>query len=298
GAKQVVLGHLDIGVLIGLNILSSRCFAVLNRLNAMSEGIAKAKRASMAFLDLQNLPLEPVKGIVPASLSGGIEFTGISISYPGQPLSVIEDLNLLVEPAKIVGITGPNGAGKTSLIRTILGLRHPAKGLIKVDGMEMRQLVPQWWRQQIAYAPQDLHFFEGTIKENMLVRQPDFSEEELLKLCELTGLGTFLLSRPEGLQTKIMGTGDHLPMGVRRRMALIRAMVGESKIILFDEPTEALDAMGMQSVAQLLNILARQKKTVFIATNESFILQACDQVIQLDSSPRYKIVLSKNKGPQ
>ncbi len=295
GALQVVAGSLDIGTLIGLSILSSRCFQTFNRITSMSETMAKARRSLKALNRLREMELEPQKGLVPQFIEGHLELISISLSFPLHPLPVFENLNLKIPAGGILAVQGPNGSGKTSLMRLLCGLRSPGGGMMKVDGMELRQIVPDWWRSQVAYVPQDLHFFEGTLKENLTARQPDISDEELLRICALCDLVSFLQSRPEGLGLKIQSQAQDLPAGIRRRMALTRALVGSSQMIFMDEPTEGLDPAGIQAVAAILNHLASQKKTIVIAGNEPFILNSADWVLALENGPGHRLLVREKK---
>ncbi|MBF0339816.1 MAG: ATP-binding cassette domain-containing protein [Magnetococcales bacterium] len=285
GAYEVVHGHLDVGSLIGCSILASRAFGNLGRLAQLSEPFEKARQSLERIDALSRLPVESQQGVVPRQLSGGIELENLSFAYPGQPMPVLDGVQLTLAPGQVLAVVGDNGRGKTTMARLLTGLLEPDRGQIRVDGMDLRHLVPEWWRRQILYLPQEPLFFDGTLRENLTVLAPHTEDAQVLALCQRLQLGSFLDTTPLGLATAVRGSGATLPLGVRRRLALVRAMLGGGRVAILDEPTEGIDASGCQAVARLLNEWVAQGLTVIVMTREEFIIRSAHVVLDLHARP-------------
>lgn len=296
GAMAVVRGDFTTGGLIGANILLSRAFATCSRAAYLSESILRAQRAEDALRQLEALEQETTagNGVSPAKLLGQLELVDAAFSYPQQPVPLFERLDVLLKPGQIMVVAGPNGSGKSSLIKVMLGLLSPKRGLVRADGIELRQLAQEWWRSQIGYAPQEPVFFDGSLRENLLLDR-DVSDDEVLDLVKAMGLDTFLASDPAGLDRQIVGQETGMAVGLRRRFVLIRAVLGGAPVIFLDDPTEGLDQPGQAAVAKLLNLLATQGKTLVVASNEPFILRAADLVVDMGQKPTPKVLAMKRE---
>ncbi|MBF0190752.1 MAG: ATP-binding cassette domain-containing protein [Magnetococcales bacterium] len=284
GALLIVDGSLDVGSLIGANILASRAFAPLARLASLGEAFKKAE-ATMATAQTfaRNLEPEGESGSAPLQCQGQIQLRQITMHWPGRPIPLIHALSFQVPPGSICVITGPNGSGKSTLLQMMVGLQPPTAGQILLDGIEMRQLAPEWRRRQLGFLPQEPTFLAGTLRENFLAHDPTLTEETMRQLLTSAGAGRFLAEHPAGLDLGLSHDGREVPPGIRRRFALARAMALDSPILLFDEPTVGLDREGTAVVYTLLITLAKKGKTLIIATHDDNILQGAGQIIDLAS---------------
>ncbi|MFM1906708.1 MAG: Alpha-hemolysin translocation ATP-binding protein HlyB [Pseudomonadota bacterium] len=284
GAVAAVQGTITTGALIGASILASRAFAVCSRAAYLADPLVKARHANEALSQLEVLEREPEGGAEPANLQGRLEAVDIAFAYPKQPVPLFERLNFELPVGKVLAVIGPNGAGKSTLIKLLLGLLAPQRGLVRTDGIELRQLSHEWWRGRIGYAPQESVFFDGTLREN-LVLDRDIDDARLLDLIREMGLEGFLASDPAGLDRPITSHDTGLAVGVRRRFSLIRAILGDPRVIFLDEPTEGLDTTGQAAVARLLNRLVQEGRTLVVASNENFIQRAADLIVDLSKKP-------------
>ncbi len=284
GAIAVVQGQLTTGALIGGSILLSRAFAVCSRAAYLADPLLRAGRAEAALVELEGAESEPSSGAHPAVLEGRIELSDLAFSYPNQPVPLFERLGLELGPGKVLAIFGPNGAGKSTLIKVTLGLLTPTRGMVRVDGIELRQVSSAWWRLRIGYCPQEPVFFDGTLREN-LVLDRDIDDPSLMELIREMGLEQFLASDPAGLDRQISSHETGLAVGIRRRFALIRAVVDQPRIVFLDEPTEGLDQAGQMVVAKLLSRLTQQGCTLVVVSNEAFILRSADLLIDMGKKP-------------
>jgi len=293
GAREVVHGHLDTGGLIGASILSARALAAVTRLAHLTEGFERARQALHHLSQLGRLPTEKQKGIVPVDIAGEIDIGDVALSYAGRPTPLFESVNAKVRAGGVLAVVGGNGSGKSSLLRLLAGLTEPDRGHIRVDNTDLRHVVPEWWRKQIIYLPQEPQFFDGTLKENLKVLSPQLADDALIDLCRSLDLAGFLNQSTEGLDMQIRNGGASLPVGVRRRLALVRALAGGGRIAILDEPTEGVDARGCQAIAQTLNNLVKRGCTVFVATREDFIIKAAEAVLDLNVKPVPQLVTAR-----
>lgn len=295
GAKQVVMGELTVGALIGASILSAKAMQISSSFMQTVQLIGKAEDAMRMISEFVNLPRESQGGTGMKRYSGRIEFKDVAFAYPGATGPVFESLSHVIEPGTVVGIVGSNGAGKTTLAKLVAGLLEPGRGQILADGVDLRQLAPEWWRKQVMYHPQEPTFLSGTIKENLTLLNPDVEDVKLNEVIRMADLRRYLDSTPTGLETVIADGGRNLPLGIRKRLALARALLGQGKVAIFDEPTEGLDVEGCDAIFQIMNFLAKQGVTLIVVSRDPNIMKGFGVVVDLNSKPVPKIGIVQKK---
>jgi ATP-binding cassette subfamily C protein LapB len=182
-------------------------------------------------------------------------------------------------------VSGGNGTGKTTLARILAGLIEPSRGQILVDGLELRQTQPSWWRRQIIYLPQEPTFLNATIEENLRMVNPQISPEELARAIDAAGVRRFLDESPKGLGTLIAGNGQFLALGIRRRLALARALTTDGMVSVFDEPTEGLDADGAAAIYRVMNELHERGRTIIAFSHDPNIVKGAEFFVDLNAKP-------------
>ncbi|MBF0213312.1 MAG: ATP-binding cassette domain-containing protein [Magnetococcales bacterium] len=283
GALMIVDGSLDVGSLIGANILANRAFAPLGRLASLAEAFKKAEATmTQAQTFARSVEAEPEIGSTPESCRGQVQLRQLTLHWPERPIPLIASLSRNIAPGSICVITGPNGSGKSTLLHLMAGLLNPTSGQILLDGIDLRQLAPGWRRRQIGFLPQEPTFLAGTLRENFLAAAGGpMSETQLRALLTRAGAGRFLAEHPAGLELMLSHDGKEVPPGIRRRLALARALIADGPLVLLDEPTVGLDREGTGVIYTLLIALAKQGKTLIIATHDENILQGAGQRIEL-----------------
>jgi len=285
GAMQVVEGSLSVGAMIGVNILASRALSPITKVTQLSLLFAEAKKAQERVDEFSKLPMDINSGSALSKYSGRIELGDIMSIYPGATTPLFESLNLKIDSGTTTVVTGPNGAGKTTLIRILTGLLEPVRGHVFADGMNLRQLATEWWRSQISYLPQEPNFIRGSIRENILLSNPDLDDETLNDIIKQAGLRNYIESTADGLDEMMDQSGSAMALGIRRRVAIARALATQGQLVLFDEPTAGLDVEGCNTIYKLLNELTKKNKTIIIVSHDPLIVKAADYHIDLATKP-------------
>jgi ATP-binding cassette subfamily C protein LapB len=297
GALLVVSGNMDVGAMIGANILASRALQPISKFSQMGSSFAKAREALATFKKLEDVPLEPEQGSAITDYRGAIEFRDLAFAFEGSNTPLFESLNLKLDAGNVLIITGGNGTGKTTFARLLMGLLEPSRGQILVDGLDLQQVAPEWWRRQVAYLPQEPALLNATIEDNLRINNADIHIDAINQAIDAAGLRRFLDETPQGLNTEIVDNGWRLSEGIRRRMALARALTSEANIAIIDEPTESLDEEGCAAVHTVLKGMASRGRTIIIMSHNPNVVQGAYTVVDLDAKPVPKITKYGSSAP-
>ncbi len=264
GAKLATGGLMDMGALFGANILSVRMLGLALRPAQFLNALFQASEAQAVIDAHAAVPAETVEGTSLLRYEGRLEFKDLAFAYPGGTGPLFENLSLVLSAGDVLVVTGANGAGKTTFARQVAGLLSPTRGAILADGVDLRQFPPQWWRRQMVFVPQEPEFFDGTLAENLTTLAPDLPAEHLRLLIDQSGLAEFVDHHPRGLHMFITQGGRNLSLGIRRRLAVVRALTTRGRLVVVDEPMEGLDAQGCAIMNGTLTALRRQGCTMIL----------------------------------
>lgn len=214
---------------------------------------------------------------------GAIEFSDVAFRYPTRDnKAVLQGFNLKIQPGEKVAIVGPSGAGKSTIFQLLLRFYDPARGSIRLDGIDLSDLSPQDLRRQFAIVPQDPVMFSGTLETNVAYGRPDATRKEIIEALEVASLGEFVQELPDGITTQLGPKGVALSGGQRQRIAIARAILRQAPVLLLDEATSALDSHNERAIQKALGGLIDGRTTLMIAHRLSTI-QMADRVIVLDN---------------
>ncbi|SDL39207.1 ATP-binding cassette, subfamily C, LapB [Maridesulfovibrio ferrireducens] len=285
GAREVVAGSLSMGGLIGASILSGKALSVSASFMKSRNMLDQASTMMISLREFMSQPLESSTGTVLQKYQGSIEIKDLGFAYPGSTGPLFERLLVDIKGGDIVVITGHNGSGKTTLVRLLLGLIDPGRGQILAGGVDLRQLAAPWWRSQLMYLPQEPRFLNATIKENICMNCPDIDDERVLRIVEASGLKRYLDTSAKGIEAQVVNGGQELAVGIRRRLALARALAVQGAICILDEPTEGFDPEGLRIMDMVIQSLVKAKKTLIIVTQDVRLAERSDVLIDLSSKP-------------
>jgi ATP-binding cassette, subfamily C, bacterial CydC len=219
---------------------------------------------------------------------GELAVEDLSARYgPTEPW-VLEHVCLRLEPGCRVALMGPSGAGKSTLAHLLVRFRDPDAGSVRIGGVDLRELAQDDVRRAVAYAAQDAHLFNTTLRENVLLAQRAASEEELWAALEAAGAAAWVRTLPDGLDTLVGEDGGALSGGQRQRIALARALLSDARFLVLDEPTAHLDAATAESVMRAI-VTGAGERGVLVITHSELGGQLFDEGLELRDGILYKV---------
>ena len=210
-----------------------------------------------------------------------IAFEDVCFAYPGGRGAAHDGLSFTVAAGEKIGIVGPSGAGKSSIARLLLRLFDPQSGVVRVGGQDVRRVDPDALRREIAVVHQDTYLFHGTVEENLRLGKPDATEGELEAAARDANAHDFILQLPYGYQTILGERGVNLSGGQRQRLAIARALLRDSPILILDEALSSVDAENEALIQRGLDRLAQGRTTLVLAHRLSSVIGA-DRILVLD----------------
>lgn len=264
GAMRARAGLLTPGELVLAISYTRMMYKPIRKLTGEGARIAKATACALRVMDLLDKPTEDdFDGAAVDRLDGDIEFDGVRHSYPDGRTS-LEDLSFRIPSGSLVAIVGENGTGKSTLLSLLLRLYRPEQGEVRIGGTEIGTLQLSSYRDQIAYVPQELALFGGTIRENIAFARPDATEAEILSAADAALLSPVLDQLPVGLDTVLDEDGASLSGGQARRLMLARAALRDASILVLDEPLAGLDPDARDTVARAITNIADGRTTLVV----------------------------------
>ncbi|WP_119307848.1 type I secretion system permease/ATPase [Cohaesibacter haloalkalitolerans] len=285
GAYLNAAGDITTGGIVAVVMLSGRAISPLTQITMT---IARFRQALLSLKILDRIMEQPEDrpqsiGFVNRVIDkGNLNFKKVSFAYPNTDNAVLSDLNLSIKAGERIGVIGKIGSGKTTLGKLIAGLYMPTKGTLLLDGIEMRQYHPQEVRKAVSFAGQNADLFSGTLKYNLLLANPDATDEDIVEICKKTGVDAFASLHPRGYDMPVGERGERLSGGQKQAVALARLLLAKSKIVYLDEPTGAMDTASEKLMMQTLSQAFDRETTLIISTHRYALLDLVDRLIVLD----------------
>lgn len=280
GAYLAIHKEISPGLVISGSILLGRALAPLDLMIAGWRGFLSARESYNRLNTL--LPgASPRETPLPLpSPKGEIRLENVVITPQGAGRPILKGINLLIEPGTQVAVLGPSAAGKSTLARTVLGIYRPESGNIRLDGAD----VHNWERTQkgsfLGYLPQDVELLDGTISEN-IARFGEIDAGQIVEAAQMAGIHEMILQLPEGYETRIAGNGYLLSTGQRQRVGIARAVYGNPRVVVLDEPNSNLDQAGEAALMATLASLRRKGASVIVVAHRTNIISQVDKILVL-----------------
>jgi ATP-binding cassette subfamily C protein LapB len=289
GTYLIHQGELSTGALVGCMMFAGRAIGPVGQFVQLAMRFQTAKTAMAGLNSLMQMPVErdPTRSYLQKTkFNGSIDIQKLSFAYPStgnhKPPIALRDVTLSIEPGERVAFVGKIGSGKSTLLRMIAGLYQPIEGQVKIDGIDIRQIDPVDFRNQIGYVTQDLRLFRGTLRENIFLGRPAATVDAFMEVVALTGLDKIADAHPMGYDMPIGSMGLGLSGGQRQLVALARALVTRPKILLMDEPTSAMDMQTEAMFTKRLEDIVKGR-TVIIVTHRPSLLSVVDRIVVMDN---------------
>ena len=284
GAKLIDSGHLQIGNMTAflsyiMLILSSVMMAIFMSLQ-IPRAAACAERIQ-EVLDTQSSVVDTLTPRNPVTRMGLVQFENVEFRYPGAEQPILSGISLTMKPGEFTAIIGSTGSGKSTLLNLIPRFIDVTSGVVKLDGMDIRdQSLESLWAQ-IGWVPQRSFLFGGTVAQNLRYGKADASDEELWAALDVAQARDFIDELPEKLEARVAQGGTNFSGGQRQRLSIARALVKNPQILIFDDSFSALDYTTDSKLRSALQEAMGHTTMIVVAQRVSTILQA-DQIIVLD----------------
>lgn len=268
------------GVMMAVMIIMGRALAPVEMTVANWKRIIAGRTAYRRLNELFTALPEPPAATRLPEPQGALSVEGLVLRQPNGNGTILKDVTFAVPAGSLLAIIGPSGSGKSTLAKVLAGICRPTLGTVRLDGATLSQWDPAQLGPHIGYLPQDIEFFAGTIAENIArLAEPD--DACVTAAAQAAGVHEAILRQPQGYQT-VLGDGDTvLSGGMRQRLALARALYGNPRILIMDEPNSNLDQEGELALAQALEAMKAAGRTVVLITHKPQVLAYVDRILVL-----------------
>ena len=279
GAWLVISGHASPGITVACTILLGRALAPVEQVVGSWKLLAEGRAAFTRLAQLLKGADEPARMALPAP-RGELLVHQVVYRAPQSDRMLLGGVSLHLQPGESLAIVGPSGAGKSTLLRLLTGVWAPLAGAVRLDGSDLTQ----WPREQLGpwlgYVPQDVELFPGTVAEN-IARLGEVDAAQVVQAAQRARVHALIQGLPEGYDTWVDPQSALLSPGQRQRIALARALYGDPRLLVLDEPNSNLDASGEQALAEALKALHGQV-TVVVVTHRTALVQQVDKLLVIE----------------
>ena len=274
--------NFTIGMLVAFQMFSGRLSGPVLRLVGLWQEFQQADIAVKRLGDVMNAPAEPM-ALIPTranvNQATNITVDSLGFRYADDLPWLYQNLSFNIQAGHCVLIMGPSGCGKSTLAKLLLGFYRPQQGNIKLNGQDFSYLAANELRNHFGVVPQDTVIFSGTIYDNLILANPHASFEQIIQACQLAEIHQTIEKLPQGYQTTVGEHGTGLSGGQKQRIAIARALLKQSKVLIFDEAVSNLDQQTAEQFAQTVNKLKGKVTILFITHQLPKGLQVDDAVV-------------------
>jgi ATP-binding cassette, subfamily B, bacterial len=283
GGSLAAHGQLEAGILPLLTIVSLSAFLPVSEIAQIGRQLADTMGATRRVYAIraENVVVEDGPGVAVHTSEAALVLQDLSFAYPGMHRMALSHVNLTIPSGHTVALVGTSGAGKTTTAQLLMRFWDPQAGRVLLNGHDLRQYALDDVRARVALVAQDTYLFNDTLRRNILIANPQASEEELRQAVHHASLDDLAAALPEGLDSRVGERGMSLSGGQRQRVAIARAFLKDAPILILDEATSHLDAINERAVRDALDRLQADRTTIVIAHRLSTIRDA-DLIVVLD----------------
>ncbi len=291
GAYMVLMnpGAINPGALVAFAMLSMRLAQPLTKIAHLQQDLAEVQGAIGEVASIMNIePEDSRSNGLRLPIKGEVAFKDVRFRYSPSAPYALEQISFTVPAGTMLGIMGRSGSGKTTVTRLLQRLNTSYEGMIKIDGMDLREIDLMHLRTQIGVVPQENFLFSGSIRENIAMAKPDASFSDVVRAAQLSGAEEFIERLPRGYDTMLEEGATNLSGGQRQRLALARALLIDPPVLILDEATSALDAESETIVNANLKRMAKGRTVLTISHRLSMLVE-CDAILVLERGRVYDL---------
>ncbi len=286
GAKAVIAGQMTGGELsqfIMYAVVTAGAIGAITEVWGELQRAAGATERLMELLHIESPVIETLHAKQLPAQGNGIEFENVNFSYPSRPETLtLKNFSLKIRHGEHVALVGPSGAGKTTLFQLLFRFYDPQSGVVRFNGVDLRDLTLKDARQPFSVVLQETIIFAGSVLDNIRYGNPDATIEDVKHAAVMAAASDFIEALPQGYDTFLGERGVRLSGGQRQRISIARAILSNPPILLLDEATSALDAESERQVQQALDNAAHNRTTLVIAHRLATV-QAADRIVVMDA---------------
>jgi ATP-binding cassette, subfamily B, multidrug efflux pump len=286
GGIQSVQGTMTLGQIVAFtNYLLATMTPLIQMTqlsNVWANGLASLKRINEVLDAMPDVEEAADAGTVPANTHGEVDFDGVDFHYGGNSaLAVLENICLHAEPGQTIALLGTTGSGKTTLINLIPRFYDAVRGVVRVEGLDVRRIHQDSLLGHVSIVPQETILFSGTVRDNIRYGRPDASDDEVIAAATAAQAHDFILHLPQGYDTHIEERGGNISGGQKQRIAIARAIITRPSILILDDSTSSVDVETETNIQAALGELMRGCTSFVVAQRISTVLNA-DKIVVLD----------------
>ncbi len=305
GVYQVAGGNMTQGAIVACSILVGRVLSPMSQLTGLAVSWHHAKAALRGLDDLMSRPNDGESSLIAVRLDNvkpALRLESVKHTYDQNGVTAMDVPAVEIAPGEKVGIIGPSGSGKSTLLKLLSGLYKPAQGRVFLSGVDLHLMEPAQVRDTIAYLPQDVRLFNGSLRDNLVMGMEHMSDSDVMEMCEVTGLTGLVQSHPRGVALEISEGGRGLSGGQRQLVGLTRTLSTQAPVLLMDEPTASLDPQNELRLINRLKTFFKAEQTVVMVTHKPALLALVDRIIVVDrgcviaDGPKEKILQTMREG--
>ena len=279
GAILVVRQEFTAGKMIACSTLVGRALVPFEHFMAAMKSFITFKKSYARLQKAFEVAGNETKKMSLPSPKGELLFENVTFAPQGSRIPIIKSVNFSLKSGEVLVVIGPSAAGKTTLAKLMVGIWHPNVGSVRLDKAALKEWNRYELGQYIGYLPQDVELFAGTIRENIARMKAEASAEEIVRAAKMAGIHEMILQLPQGYDTKIGLDGATLSGGQKQRVGLARALFGDVKLLILDEPNSSLDEKGEEALSDALSAMRDNGVTTIVISHRPSILNIADKVM-------------------
>lgn len=276
-------GSVTTGAIIAASILASRALAPFEAAIASWKGLSETREAYGRLRETLEAAVQRETPMALPVPEGVISSENVDYTHPEQKHPILQQISFALNAGDILGVIGPSGCGKSTLARLLVGINPPQAGALRLDGADIYRWPREEFGKHVGYLPQDVELFSGTISENISRFRDNPDAEAIVRAAQFAGAHELILRLPQGYDTPIGPGGALLSAGQRQRIGLARALFGEPRLLVLDEPDASLDDIGQQALILALRRARHHRITTIMITHRKSLLSQVDKILYIQN---------------